>query len=105
VAGCPKNVESHPFSRSRSTFCGPSEKNVERAVVIAARSTFSGSVGNSSDGVVGYKQLSALGFTRNEIDQDACTNRLIRVHRGVYAVGHEALSDRGRMIAGLPRRW
>ena len=25
----------------------------------------------------------------------------MRVHRGVYAVGHEALSDRGRMIAAL----
>src|SRR5215208_2253436 len=27
--------------------------------------------------------------------------RLIRVHQGVYAVGHAALSDRGRMIAAL----
>ena len=27
--------------------------------------------------------------------------RLIRIHQGVYAVGHEAVSDRGRMIAAL----
>ena len=27
--------------------------------------------------------------------------RLIRIHRGVYAVGHEALTDRGRVIAAL----
>jgi very-short-patch-repair endonuclease len=29
------------------------------------------------------------------------TRRLLRLHQGVYAVGHEALSDRARMIAGL----
>jgi very-short-patch-repair endonuclease len=29
------------------------------------------------------------------------SRRLIRVHQGVYAVAHEALSDRGRMIAAL----
>ena len=51
--------------------------------------------------MVGRAQLIALGFSRDEIGHDLEYRRLIRVHQGVYAVGHEALSDRGRMIAAL----
>jgi very-short-patch-repair endonuclease len=50
---------------------------------------------------VGRGQLMALGFTRREIEGLVKSRRLIRVHQGVYAVGHEALSDRGRMLAAL----
>jgi very-short-patch-repair endonuclease len=53
------------------------------------------------EGVVGRVQLLALGFTRHEIEHDVERGRLIAIHQGVYAVGHEALSDRGRMIAAL----
>jgi len=52
-------------------------------------------------GAVGRPQLVALGLSRREIERLVRSQRLIRVHRGVYAVGHEALSDRGRMIAAL----
>lgn len=52
-------------------------------------------------GVVGRKQLLALGLTADEIRHRLTTRRLIRVHQGVYAVGHEALGDRGRCIAAL----
>jgi very-short-patch-repair endonuclease len=53
------------------------------------------------EGVAGYAQLIALGHTRHEIAHLVSTARLIRVHQGVYAVGHRALSDRGCMIAAL----
>jgi very-short-patch-repair endonuclease len=53
------------------------------------------------DGVVARAQAVALGLSRNEIDERLRTRRLIRVYQGVYAVGHQALSDRGRMIAAL----
>jgi hypothetical protein len=52
-------------------------------------------------GALGRSQLTALGFSRDEIAHELKHGRLIRVHQGVYAVGHEALSDRGRMIAAL----
>jgi very-short-patch-repair endonuclease len=52
-------------------------------------------------GVVSSGQLAALGFSRREISGLVKPRRLIRIHQGVYAVGHEDLGDRGRMIAGL----
>jgi very-short-patch-repair endonuclease len=53
------------------------------------------------DGVAGRSQLAALGWSRREIELLVRSRRLIRAHQGVYAVGHEALSNRGRMIAAL----
>jgi hypothetical protein len=52
-------------------------------------------------GVVGRAQLEAMGYTRDEIARDLKHGRLIRLHRGVYAVGHAAISDRGRIVAAL----
>ena len=52
-------------------------------------------------GVVGAAQLLALGLRPGAIKRRAQRGRLHRVHRGVYSVGHEALSDRGGMIAAL----
>ena len=52
-------------------------------------------------GVVGREQLAALGFTRNELDLRVKQRRLLRIHQGVYAVGHGDVSDRGRMVAAL----
>jgi very-short-patch-repair endonuclease len=55
----------------------------------------------SQCGVVGREQLVALGFTTDEIRRRVQVRRLLPVHRGVYAVGHEDLSDRGRCVAAL----
>ena len=45
------------------------------------------------DGVVNRSQLAALGLSRRAIEHRLHTGRLIGVHRGVYAVGHTALTD------------
>jgi predicted transcriptional regulator of viral defense system len=50
-------------------------------------------------GIVSSAQLEALGYTREVIAGEAGAGRLHRLHRGVYAVGHEAVSRRGLCLA------
>lgn len=52
-------------------------------------------------GVVARRQLIGLGLSAAAIDHRVRTSRLLVVHRGVYAVGHQALTDLGRMRAAL----
>jgi predicted transcriptional regulator of viral defense system len=53
------------------------------------------------NGVVSRPQLRSCGLTDNAIDRRVAAGRLHRVHRGVYAVGHAALSLDGRLVAAL----
>lgn len=52
-------------------------------------------------GVVARFHLVDAGLTRAEIDHRVARGSLIPLHRGVYAVGHRALSVRGRWIAAV----
>ncbi|HET9676006.1 MAG TPA: type IV toxin-antitoxin system AbiEi family antitoxin domain-containing protein, partial [Solirubrobacterales bacterium] len=52
-------------------------------------------------GVVSYRQLRELGFSKGHVYRANEASRLQRVHRGVYAVGHSALSPYGRCRAAL----
>jgi hypothetical protein len=52
-------------------------------------------------GVVARRQLSALGFSRHAIGHRIETGRLQILHRGVYAVGHGALTREGRWMAAV----
>jgi hypothetical protein len=55
----------------------------------------------AQEGVVGRDRLLALDCGRGVIARRIERGLLIRKHRGVYAVGHDAISDRGRAIAAL----
>jgi hypothetical protein len=52
-------------------------------------------------GVVSTRQLEALGYSRSSAAKAHAVGRLRRIHRGVYAVGHEALDWRGRCMAAV----
>jgi very-short-patch-repair endonuclease len=52
-------------------------------------------------GVVARRQLIELGVGRGAIDRRVHRGRLHVVHRGVYAVGHRALTQRGRWMAAV----
>ena len=52
-------------------------------------------------GVVSHAQLVAIGVPRSTIGDWAKRDRLLRVHHGVYAVGHLALSRNARFMAAV----
>jgi very-short-patch-repair endonuclease len=52
-------------------------------------------------GVVSARQLVALGFPKATISSAVTRGRLHPLHRGVYAVGHEALTWEGRLLAAV----
>jgi very-short-patch-repair endonuclease len=51
--------------------------------------------------VVSLAQLRELGLTRHQIEGRVAARRLRPLHRGVYAVGHEALTWRARVLAAV----
>jgi hypothetical protein len=52
-------------------------------------------------GVVARQQLLALGFSPDQIQRMLASERLHRLHHGVYAVGHRKLTVRARWMAGV----
>ena len=52
-------------------------------------------------GVVAIWQLLGLGFSRDAVMRMGQAGRLHRLYRGVYAVGHRALSPRGKLLAAV----
>jgi hypothetical protein len=52
-------------------------------------------------GVVSRGQLVAAGLSPDAVDRRLVTGRLHSIHRAVYAVGHELVSQRGRWLAAV----
>jgi very-short-patch-repair endonuclease len=57
------------------------------------------SIASRQHGLIRRDQLLRLGLSERAIARRLSSGRLIAVHRGVYAVGHAALSQRGRWLA------
>ncbi len=60
----------------------------------------SGSPPRSMEWCLALSSLT-LGFTPDAIKHRLARGRLIRIHRGVYAIGHDRLSRRGRWMAAV----
>ena len=52
-------------------------------------------------GVLAGQQLGPLGVTPSMIETRIARGSLLRLHRGVYAVGHEQLRKEGRWLAAV----
>jgi very-short-patch-repair endonuclease len=52
-------------------------------------------------GVVSRRQMRTLGFRDGAVDYAIASGHLHRVFRGAYAVGHPAVSKRGRLMAAI----
>jgi predicted transcriptional regulator of viral defense system len=52
-------------------------------------------------GVVTTRQLRAMGMSKSAISRRVGDRRLLRVHRGVYAVGHQIATVKARWVAAL----
>src|SRR5687767_12074255 len=73
--------------------------NVTRRTATPGRSDVDG-IARRQDGVVTRAQLLRLAEPY-EVDNAVKSGRLFPVWRGVYAVGHDRLSDRGRARAAV----
>ena len=60
-----------------------------------------GAIASDQHGMVTRRQLVAAGLDGHEIAYRVKTGRLIRRHRGVYAVGHVPLSPHARAMAAV----
>jgi putative AbiEi antitoxin of type IV toxin-antitoxin system/uncharacterized protein DUF559 len=58
-------------------------------------------IADRQHGVITAKQLASVGLGRAAISERTTAGRLHRIHRGVYAVGHRALSLHGRFMAAV----
>jgi predicted transcriptional regulator of viral defense system len=58
-------------------------------------------VAKDQHGVVARRQLLALGLSPQAIGRRLTRGRLHMLHRGIYAVGHTAITDEGRWLAAV----
>lgn len=58
-------------------------------------------IAKGQHGVVARSQVTGLGVAGNTVDRWIRSGRLHRLHSGVYAVGHTAISRQGRWMAAV----
>jgi len=58
-------------------------------------------IARKQHGIVTTRQLVEVGLTKSAIAKRAKRGRLHRLHRGVYAVGHEGLSEEARWMGAV----
>jgi len=60
-----------------------------------------GALAHTDHGIVDVAGLHAIGASRTQIGRRISAGRLIPLHRGVYAVGHRRLTQRGWWLAAV----
>ena len=83
-----------------STECSPRPREASFDARFAVDHAIA-SLAERQHGVVGLRQLRALGMTDSAVRYRIALGRLHRLHIGVYAVGHLWLSANGRRMAAV----
>jgi very-short-patch-repair endonuclease len=86
----PETDDIRPESNTPAGDGGP--RHVDRRIA---------EVAGRQHGVVGQAQLVALGLSPRAVRHRIAAGRLVRLHRGVVAVGHGAVSADGRRLAAV----
>ena len=98
---------------SESVVAGRSARGGEPAPVVAWTTQVGGRLDNREreralyaiagrqHGVLNVEHLRQIGFGRRGIEHRVADGRLQRVHRGVYALGHQPLSTEGQWLAAV----
>ena len=76
-------------------YLAPAQRNSGNARAVIA------GIAAGQHGLITTAQLLAAGVSQSAISRRARRGELHRVHMGVYAVGHDALSREGRWLAGV----
>lgn len=87
-----KSVDSPDASQVSAIARAPAHEHADRRIAVLA---------GAQHGVVARRQLLQLGLTAAVIHRRITTGGLHAVHRGVYAVGHTALTLRSRWMAAV----
>lgn len=60
-----------------------------------------GRIAREQHGIVTARQLVAAGLSDAAVSKRVRSGKLYRVHRGVYSVGHDGLSEPQRWMAAV----
>jgi predicted transcriptional regulator of viral defense system len=82
----------HPGQVDRNNSGQPAERDLDEAIARLARRQW---------GRVARRQLISLGLSTDAIDYRLARSRLLVVHRGVYAVGHDAPTREANWMAAV----
>src|SRR6476646_7236300 len=85
----------------RNYRCGRLVPDIPEEVDRARRDTEIARIAARQHGVVSAHQLKWLGMPSSAVGDRVTAGRLHRIHRGVNAVGHAGLSDRGQWMAAV----
>ena len=88
-------LTTYAVVKSTRPFCACHVWRVMHADAVVA------AIAAEQHGVIGYRQLILAGLSRRQIERRLESGHLIRLHRGVYAVGHAALPPLAHFVAAL----
>lgn len=74
---------------------------LQKVAPCGSRDTRIARIATGQHGVITTPQLRACGLSASAISQRVRAGRLSRVHRGVYVLGSEPTSERGRWLAAV----